>query len=105
MIVPPEENGASAPDLGFVGDVESVDLDVIHLLLSRDFVPVIMPIGVGSDGTAYQINSDIVAGRLARALSAEKLIIMTNVSGIRDGNGRLAFVLTASDAEDLLRKV
>ncbi len=104
MILPSEENGAAAPDLGFVGDVESVDLDVIHLLLSSGFVPVIMPIGVGGDGTAYQINSDVAAGQLARALHAEKLIIMTNVPGIRGGDGRLAFVLTASDAEELLRK-
>lgn len=103
MILPRDESGA-APDLGFVGDVESIDLDVIHLLLSRGFIPVIMPVGVGSDGTAYQINSDIVAGQLARALRAEKLILMTNVPGVRDAEGRLAFVLTASDAEALLRK-
>jgi acetylglutamate kinase len=102
MILPPEESGAAAPDLGLVGDVESIDLDVIHLLLSRGFIPVIMPIGVGSDGTAYQINSDVVAGQLARTLSAEKLILMTNVPGVLDGDGRLAFVLTASDAEALL---
>ena len=104
MVAPRDEDGAEAPDLGFVGDVESVDLDVIRLLLSRDFIPVIMPIGVGRDGTAYQINSDIVAGQLARALHAEKLILMTNVPGVRDGDGRLAFVLTASDAEALLGK-
>ena len=104
MILPPEESGAPAPELGFVGNVEAIDLDVIHLLLSRGFVPVIMPIGVGADGTAYRIDSDVVAGQLARALHAEKLIIMTNVPGIRDADGRLAFVLTASDAEALLRK-
>jgi acetylglutamate kinase len=104
MIAPRDEGGAAAPDLGFVGDVESIDLDVIRLLLSRDFIPVIMPIGVGRDGTAYQINSDIVAGQLARALHAEKLILMTNVPGVRDSGGRLAFVLTASDADALLRK-
>ncbi len=62
-----------------------------------------MPIGVGADGTAYQINSDIVAGQLARTLHAEKLILMTNVPGVVDRDGRLAFVLTASDAEALLR--
>ena len=72
-------------------------------MLSRGFIPVIMPIGVGSDGTAYYINSDLMAGQLARALHAEKLILMTNVPGIVDGDGRLAFVLTASDADALLR--
>ena len=103
MALPPETDGFDAPDLGLVGDVESIDPDVVHLLVSRGFIPVIMPIGVGVDGTAYQINSDIVAGRLARTLHAEKLILMTNVAGVVDRDGRLAFVLTASDAEALLR--
>ncbi len=57
---------ADAPDLGFVGDVESIDGDLVDLLLSKNFIPVIMPIGVGNDGTAYHINSDLLAGRLAR---------------------------------------
>ncbi len=90
-------------DLGFVGDVESIDLDLIELLLSRNFIPVIMPIGVGADGTAYHINSDLLAGRLARALEAEKLILMTNVPGVRDRAGKLAFILTAREAEAFLR--
>ena len=61
-----------APDLGFVGDVESIDTALIELLLSRQFVPVVMPIGVAVDGTAYHINSDLLAGRLARALGGRK---------------------------------
>ncbi len=71
-----------------------IDAELVHLLLSRNFVPVIMPIGVDDDGTAYHINSDRLAGRLARALEAEKLILMTNVRGhsrTRDGN--LAYIL------------
>ena len=60
-------------ELGFVGDIESIDTDLIYLLLSQNFIPVIMPIGVGADGAAYHINSDLLAGRLARALEAEKL--------------------------------
>ena len=79
------------------------DVDLIHLLLSRNFIPVIMPIGVGADGTAYHINSDLLAGRLARTLEAEKLILMTNVPGVRDRAGRLAYILTASEADALLR--
>jgi acetylglutamate kinase len=102
-MVPPPDTGAAAPDLGLVGDVESIDPDVIHLLVSRGFIPVIMPIGVGADGTAYHINSDLFAGKLARTLQAEKLILMTNVPGVVDRDGKLAFVLTASDAEELLR--
>jgi acetylglutamate kinase len=103
MTLPPEETAQDTPDLGFVGDIESIDVDLIDLLLSQNFIPVIMPIGVGADGTAYHINSDLLAGRLARALEAEKLILMTNVPGVRDRAGRLAYILTASEAEALLR--
>ena len=95
---------ADARDLGFVGDVESIDVDLIDLLLSRNFIPVIMPIGVGTDGTAYHINSDLLAGRLARTLEAEKLILMTNVPGVHDRAGKLVYVLTASEAEAFLRE-
>lgn len=99
----PDEAGEAAPELGYVGDVESIDTDLVELLLSRKFIPVIMPIGVGADGTAYHINSDLLAGRLARALQAEKLILMTNAPGIRDRGGKLAYILKARDAEALLR--
>jgi len=102
MTLPVEPGEAPPPDLGYVGDVELIDPDIILLLLSRGFVPVIMPIGVGADGTAYHINSDLVAGKLARTLHAEKLILMTNVPGVSGRDGKLAYVLTASDAERLL---
>jgi len=92
-----------APDLGFVGDIESIDTALIELLLSRQFVPVVMPIGVATQGAAYHINSDLLAGRLARALRAEKLILMTNVAGVRDRDGKLAYILTATEAEALLK--
>ncbi len=101
-IAAPGDDGQPAPDLGFVGDIEAIDTDLVNLLLSRNFIPVVMPIGVGADGTAYHINSDLLASRLARALSAEKLILMTNVPGVRDRQGRLAYILTATDAEALL---
>jgi acetylglutamate kinase len=103
MTLPADETG-DAPDLGFVGDVESIDTDLVELLLSRKFIPVIMPIGVGADGTAYHINSDLLAGRLARALQAEKLILMTNVPGILDRAGKLKYILKASEADALLRE-
>jgi len=93
---------AGAPDLGFVGDVESIDTSLIALLQSRNFIPVIMPIGVAEDGTTYHINSDLLAGRLARALEAEKLILMTNIDGVHDRSGRLAPILTAREAQALL---
>ncbi len=95
---------AEAPDPGLVGEVERIDLSLVRLLMSRQFVPVIMPIGVGADGTAYHINSDLVASRIARELQAEKLIFMTNVPGIAGADGRLAYILTASEAESLVRK-
>jgi acetylglutamate kinase len=98
----PVVEGEEPVDLGFVGDVESVDVDLIQLLVGRGFVPVIMPIGVGADGTAYHINSDLLAGRLARALEAEKLVLMTNVPGVLDRAGKLAYILTASEADSLL---
>ena len=89
-------------DLGFVGDVAGIDVELIELLLSRQFVPVILPIGVGDDGTAYHINSDLLAGALARALAAEKLVLMTNVDGVHDANGKLAYILTASEVDELV---
>lgn len=95
---------ADAPDLGFLGDVEHIDTGYIDLLLSRDFIPVVMPIGVGSDGTTYHINSDLLSGRLARALAAEKLILMTNVAGVKDRSGQVVPILKAGDAEAMLRE-
>jgi acetylglutamate kinase len=97
-------DGISADDIGFVGDVESIDTGLIDLLLSREFVPVIMPIGVGADGTAYHINSDLLAGRLARALQAEKLILMTNIAGVHGRDGSIVYIITATEAESLLRE-
>jgi acetylglutamate kinase len=98
----PDSSGPDSPELGFVGDIESIDTGLIDLLLSRKFVPVVMPIGVGADGTAYHINSDLLAGRLARALKAEKLILMTNIAGVIGRDGRLAYILGASEADALL---
>lgn len=98
----PDDDDA-APDVGFVGDVESIDTGLIELLLSRDFVPVVMGIGVAPDNTTYHINSDRLAGQLARALSAEKLVLMTNIAGVLGRAGKLMPILTASDAEALVR--
>ena len=98
-----EANGPDEPALGYVGDVDAIDTGLIELLLTRKFVPVVMPIGVGADGTAYHINSDHLAGRLARALQAEALILMTNVAGVLGRDGRLAYIMSASEADALLR--
>jgi acetylglutamate kinase len=100
--MPRPADDPDAPDLGFLGEVESIDTALIELLLSKHFVPVVMPIGVAADGTTYHINSDILAGRIARALEAEKLVLMTNIAGVHDRDGKLAHILTASEAETLL---
>lgn len=76
-------------DLGFVGEVSALDTSVIDLLVSSGFIPVVAPIGVGRDGLSYNINADLVAGKLAESLGAEKLLILTNTEGLLDKQGRL----------------
>jgi acetylglutamate kinase len=93
---------AGLGDVGFVGEVESVDTGLIELLLSRGFTPVVMPIGVGADGTAYHISSDLLAAHLARALRAEKLVLMTNVDGVHGRDGNLVYILAADEADELM---
>lgn len=97
------EQDPAAPDLGFLGDVERIDVTYIELLQSRGFIPVVMPIGVGRDGTTYHINSDLLAGQLARALAAEKLVLMTNIEGVKGRDGRVVPILRAGDADAMLR--
>jgi acetylglutamate kinase len=76
-------------DIGHVGDVESIDAGLVALLDTKDFIPVIAPIGVGADGQTYNINADVVAGKLAMTLKAEKLVLLTNTSGVLDREGKL----------------
>lgn len=76
-------------DIGHVGEVESIDTSVIEMLVNSNFIPVIAPIGVGSKGEAYNINADLVAGKLAEVLKAEKLMLLTNVAGLQDKNGNI----------------
>ncbi|MCG6974787.1 MAG: acetylglutamate kinase [Acidiferrobacterales bacterium] len=89
-------------DIGHVGEVESIDPELVALLDTRDFIPVVAPIGVGSDGQAYNINADIVAGKLAITLGAEKLILLTNTEGVLDDNGKLLTGLSARDVDSLV---
>ena len=84
--------GMDAPeiiDIGHVGEVESIDTSVLDMMLSGGFIPVIAPIGVGSDGLSYNINADLVAGKMAEVLGAEKLILLTNTPGLLDNDGNL----------------
>ena len=91
-----------ANDLGQVGEVESIDPAVVKMLDDDDFIPVIAPIGVGADGSSYNINADLVAGELARVLGAEKLLLLTNTPGVLDPDGNLLTGLTADDTEQLI---
>ena len=86
------EPGMNAPeiiDIGHVGEVASVDTGVINMLVNSDFIPVIAPIGVGQDGASYNINADLVAGKVAEALNAEKLMLLTNIAGLLDKKGEV----------------
>ncbi|GIX31807.1 MAG: acetylglutamate kinase [Porticoccaceae bacterium] len=89
-------------DLGHVGEVERVDVEVIHMLTRSDFIPVIAPIGVDEEGNAYNINADLVAGKVAEALGAEKLLLLTNVAGLLDRDGRVLTGLSTAQVEALI---
>jgi acetylglutamate kinase len=88
-------------DIGYVGEIERIDPELIALLDTRDFIPVVAPIGVGHEGEAYNINADLVAGKLAETLRAEKLVLMTNTAGVLDQKGNLLTGLSASEIEAL----
>jgi len=92
----PEMSAPEIIDIGQVGEVESIDKTVIDMLLKSDYIPVIAPIGVGSDGASYNINADLVAGKVASVLDAEKLMLLTNVAGLQDKQGK---VLTGLDVK------
>ena len=89
-------------DVGQVGDITKIDPSIINFLDSGDFIPVIAPIGVGPDGETYNINADVVAGKLAEILGAEKLILLTNTPGVLDKNGNLLTGLTPKQIDDLV---
>ncbi len=102
LIVKDEKDEFKNIDLGQVGDIESIDPALINFLDSGDFIPVIAPIGIGSDDKTYNINADVVAGKLAEILKAEKLILMTNTPGVLDNNQKLITGLTPKEIENLI---
>nr|WP_313976247.1 acetylglutamate kinase [uncultured Psychrobacter sp.] len=96
-------NGIAAPvDLGFVGDVVSVNKDVINMLIASDFIPVIAPLGVDSEGNTYNINADLVAGKVAEFLQAEKLMLLTNIKGVLGRDGEVVTGLTPKKVDSLI---
>jgi acetylglutamate kinase len=91
-------------EMGMAGEVDSIDPHVIESLENNGFIPVIAPVGLGSNGLSYNINADSVAGKIASALNAEKLILLTDVKGVLDGNKKLLSTLNLSGARSLLKK-
>jgi acetylglutamate kinase len=89
-------------DYGHVGEVASIDPEIVSLLESKEFIPVIAPVGVGDDGCTYNINADSVAGALARTLMAEKLILLTNTPGVLDSDGNILTGLDAKQVDKLI---
>ncbi|MDX1251408.1 MAG: acetylglutamate kinase [Gammaproteobacteria bacterium] len=89
-------------DIGHVGEVASIDAAVVDMLVSGNFIPVIAPIGVGEDGRSYNINADLVAGKLAEVLRAEKLMLLTNIPGVLDKENKVLTNLTPRQVDALI---
>jgi acetylglutamate kinase len=104
MLLPDKENANGLVDIGQVGEVDSIDPAVIGALEQGGFIPVVAPIGTGADGTTYNINADLVAGKLAEILKAEKLVVMTNTPGVLDKDGKLLTGLTPKKIDELVDK-
>jgi len=102
LLMPNPEKPGETIDLGMVGEIESIDPSVIDTLEAGGFIPVVAPIGVGSDGQSYNINADVVAGKLAEILKAEKLVLLTNTPGVLDKAGNLLTNITPRDIDAML---
>lgn len=99
----PELQASEIIDIGHVGEVQGIDTRIIDLLAGSDFIPVIAPIGVDDSGTSYNINADLVAGKVAEVLRAEKLILLTNVAGLKDKQGQILTGLTTERVNSLIK--
>jgi acetylglutamate kinase len=102
MLVPSEDKPDAMIDIGQVGEIESIDASLISTLEEGGFIPVVAPIGVGKHGESYNINADLVAGKLAEILRAEKLVLLTNTPGVLDKDGRLLTGLTPKRIDELV---
>jgi acetylglutamate kinase len=98
----PDSDEPEVLDLGHVGRVRSIDPSIVNTLVASDFIPVIAPIGVGEDGFSYNINADLVAGKMAEVLNAEKLLLLTNTQGILDKEGTLLTGLSLAEVDELI---
>ena len=97
-----EDGSTQKVDLGMVGEVVGVKTDVLEMFTNSDFIPVIAPLGVDEEGNTYNINADLVAGKVAEALRAEKLILLTNITGVLDENKNLLTGLTTQEVDRLI---
>ena len=97
-----EQGNPQQIDLGFVGDVVSINRDVIDLMIASNFIPVIAPLGVDDEGNTYNINADVVAGKVAEFMLAEKLILLTNIKGVLDKEGNVATGLIPSKVDEMI---
>ncbi|MBD3726041.1 MAG: acetylglutamate kinase [Moraxella osloensis] len=97
-----EQGNEQQIDLGFVGDVVNINRDVIDLMIASNFIPVIAPLGVDDEGNTYNINADVVAGKVAEFMLAEKLILLTNIKGVLDKEGNVATGLTPSKVDEMI---
>ena len=102
MMLPDQKKPEQMLDIGKVGEIASIDPSVIDTLESGGFIPVVAPIGVGTDGETYNINADLVAGKLAEVLKAEKLVLLTNTPGVLDKSGTLLTGLTPQGIDNLV---
>ena len=98
-----EDNPPEIIDIGLVGEVARVNLDILLALTKSDIIPVVAPVGVGEGGETYNINADLVAGAIAGALNADKLVLMTDVPGVLDKNGELISSMTIPETEEAIR--
>ena len=97
-----ELNASEIIDIGHVGEVEQIDTEVLQVILGSNFIPVIAPIGADAEGCTYNINADLVAGKLAQVLQAEKLMLLTNVSGLLDKQGQVLTGLSTRQVDALI---
>ncbi|WP_201610338.1 acetylglutamate kinase [Psychrobacter submarinus] len=98
-----DDDGVETPiDLGYVGDVVSVNKNVINMLISSNFIPVIAPLGVDDNGDTYNINADLVAGKVAEFLQAEKLMLLTNIKGVLGHDGKVVTGLTPKKVDAMI---
>ncbi len=102
LLMPDKNKPGDLLDIGQVGEIVAIDPALITLLHSSDFIPVIAPVGVGAEGETYNINADVVAGKIAEILKAEKLIMLTNTPGVLDENGQLLTGITPKEIDDMV---